>query len=115
MPPIISIVGKSESGKTTLLESLIARLKERDYKVVVIKHSAEDFELDEVGKDTWRFSQASSEASAISSAICWSVQMYGVGRVRRASRTRRGGPPFVGQPHSAKPRIASRVTAYWAT
>lgn len=67
MQPIISIVGKSESGKTTLLEGLISKLKQRGYRVAVIKHAGEDFELDEVSKDSWRFSQAGSEVSAISS------------------------------------------------
>ena len=67
MPPIISIVGKSSSGKTTLLEGLIANLKQRGYKVAVIKHAAEDFELDIVNKDSWRFSQAGSEVSAVTS------------------------------------------------
>lgn len=68
MQPIISIVGKSESGKTTLLEGLIGGLKQRGYKVAAIKHSGEDFELDTANKDSWRFSQAGSEVSAISSA-----------------------------------------------
>ncbi len=67
MRPIISIVGKSESGKTTLLEGLIAELKRRGYKVAVMKHSVEDVEVDTVNKDTWRFTQAGSEISAISS------------------------------------------------
>jgi len=67
MPLIISIVGKSESGKTTLLEGLIARLKQRGYRVAVVKHSAEDVELDTVNKDSWRFSQAGSEVSAVTS------------------------------------------------
>ena len=67
MYPIISIVGRSDSGKTTLLEGLIADLKQRGYKVAVMKHSAEDVELDTVNKDTWRFTQAGSEISAISS------------------------------------------------
>lgn len=66
MQPIISIVGKSSSGKTTLLEGLIAELKQRGYKLAIIKHSGEDIELDTVNKDTWRFSQAGSEISAIS-------------------------------------------------
>ena len=67
MRPIISIVGKSEAGKTTLLENLIAELKRRGYKVAVIKHTNEDFELDKPGKDSWRLSQAGSEVVAISS------------------------------------------------
>jgi molybdopterin-guanine dinucleotide biosynthesis protein B len=68
MQPIISIVGKSESGKTTLLEGLIAVFKQRGYRVAVIKHSNEDFELDTTNKDSWRFSQAGSEVSVISSS-----------------------------------------------
>ena len=71
MRPIISIVGKSESGKTTLLEGLITKLKQRGYKVAVIKHAGEDFELDVVNKDSWRFSQAGSTVSAIVQRTSW--------------------------------------------
>jgi len=67
MRPIISIVGKSKSGKTTLLESLIFELKQRGYKVVVIKHVGEDFEIDKPEKNSWRLSQAGSDIVAISS------------------------------------------------
>ncbi len=67
MRPIMSIVGNSNSGKTTLIESLIIELKQRGYKVAVIKHAGEDFELDKAGKDSWRFSQAGSGVVAISS------------------------------------------------
>jgi len=65
--PIISIVGKSESGKTTLLEGLIIELERRGYKVAVIKHAGDDFELDKAGKDSWRLSQAGSGVVAVSS------------------------------------------------
>jgi len=65
--PIISIVGKSEAGKTTLLEGLIIELERRGYKVAVIKHAGDDFELDKVGKDSWRLSQAGSGVVAVSS------------------------------------------------
>jgi molybdopterin-guanine dinucleotide biosynthesis protein B len=67
MRSIISIVGKSESGKTTLLESLIAELKQRGYKVAIVKHSHHANDLDTASKDTWRFTQAGSELSAINS------------------------------------------------
>lgn len=67
MRPIISVVGKAKSGKTTLLEGLIVELKQRGYKVAVIKHAGDDFELDTLGKDSWRLSQAGSEVVAISS------------------------------------------------
>jgi len=67
MSAIISIVGKAKSGKTTLLEALISELNQRGYKAAVIKHTGEDFELDKVGKDSWRLSQVGSEIVAISS------------------------------------------------
>src|SRR4030042_1777684 len=64
---IISIVGKSHSGKTTLLESLIAEIKRRGYKVAIVKHSHHADDLDKADKDTWRFTKAGSELSAINS------------------------------------------------
>jgi molybdopterin-guanine dinucleotide biosynthesis protein B len=64
---IISIVGKSHSGKTTLLESLIAELKQRGHKVAIVKHSHHANDLDTAEKDTWRFTKAGSEISAINS------------------------------------------------
>ena len=68
MQPIISIVGKSDSGKTTLLQGLIAELKQRGYRVAIIKHTKQELEFDTANKDTWRFSRAGSELTAISSA-----------------------------------------------
>ena len=65
MPPIISIVGKSKSGKTTLIEKLIPELKSRGYRVATIKHTPDDVTLDEPGKDSWRHIQAGSEATII--------------------------------------------------
>jgi len=67
MHSIISIVGKSGAGKTTLLESLIGELKQRGYKVAIVKHSHHADDLDMADKDTWRFTKAGSELSAINS------------------------------------------------
>lgn len=67
MHSIISIVGKSHSGKTTLLESLIAELKQRGHKVAIVKHSHHANDLDMASKDTWRFTKAGSVISAINS------------------------------------------------
>jgi molybdopterin-guanine dinucleotide biosynthesis protein B len=67
MQPIISIVGKSGSGKTTLLEGLLAELKKRGHKVAIVKHSHHADDLDTAAKDTWRFTRAGSELSAINS------------------------------------------------
>lgn len=68
MIPIISVVGKSNTGKTTLLEKLIPELNRRGYRIGVIKHDAHDFEIDHEGKDTWRLTRAGAETVVISAA-----------------------------------------------
>ena len=65
--PIVSIVGKSQSGKTVLMEQLIAEFKRRGYKVAALKHSRGGMEIDQPGKDSWRYAQAGSDAVLISS------------------------------------------------
>ena len=58
---ILAIKGEKNSGKTTLIEKL---LKKIDGKVVVIKSSSID-ELDQEGKDTWRYGKAGAKARII--------------------------------------------------
>ncbi|HWJ04134.1 MAG TPA: molybdopterin-guanine dinucleotide biosynthesis protein B [Verrucomicrobiae bacterium] len=67
MIPVISVVGKSDVGKTTLLEKLIRELKSRGYKVATVKHDVHGFDIDVPGKDTWRHAQAGSDVVVISS------------------------------------------------
>ena len=66
-PPLISIVSKKNSGKTTLLEKLIPELKRRGYRVGIIKHDTHGFDIDHKGKDTWRHKQAGADTVMISS------------------------------------------------
>jgi molybdopterin-guanine dinucleotide biosynthesis protein B len=65
--PIISIVGKSDSGKTTLLEKLVPKLTRRGYRIATIKHDVHGFEVDQEGKDSWRHKQAGAHTVVISS------------------------------------------------
>ena len=67
MPPIVSIVGKSDTGKTTLLEKLVPELRARGYRIGTIKHDVHDFDIDHRGKDSWRHKQAGAHTVAISS------------------------------------------------
>jgi len=67
MPPIICIVGRSQSGKTTLIEKLIPALKRRGYRVGTIKHSHHIFDFDKTGKDSWRHKDAGAETVIIAS------------------------------------------------
>jgi molybdopterin-guanine dinucleotide biosynthesis protein B len=65
--PLISIVGTSKTGKTTFIEKLIPVLKEKGLKVATIKHHHLDFEIDRVGKDTYRHKNAGSSTVILSS------------------------------------------------
>lgn len=63
----VSFVAKSGTGKTTLLEKVIAELKLRGYRIGVIKHDAHRFEIDHPGKDSHRLTQAGADTMLISS------------------------------------------------
>ncbi len=66
-PPVVSIIAKSGTGKTTLLEKLIAEMKRRGYTIGVIKHDAHRFDIDHQGKDSWRLTQTGADTMLISS------------------------------------------------
>jgi molybdopterin-guanine dinucleotide biosynthesis protein B len=53
-PRLVSIVGKKNSGKTTLVVALVRELVRRGHRVMTIKHGAHPFEMDQKGRDTWR-------------------------------------------------------------
>jgi len=67
MIPIISIVGKSDSGKTTLIEKLVPELTRRGYRIATVKHDLHGFEVDREGKDSWRHKQAGAHTVVIAS------------------------------------------------
>src|SRR4030067_1683380 len=67
MIPIISIVGKSDSGKTTLIEKLVPELVRRGYRVATVKHDVHGFDVDREGKDSWRHKKAGAHTVVISS------------------------------------------------
>jgi len=66
-PPAVSFVAKSGTGKTTLLEKVIAILRERGWQVGVIKHDAHRFDIDHPGKDSHRLTAAGAATMLISS------------------------------------------------
>jgi len=56
--PVLCFVGRSNSGKTTLIERLIPELVKAGYKIATVKHSGHGFDLDTEGKDSWRHKRA---------------------------------------------------------
>lgn len=65
--PIVSVVGKGDSGKTTFLEQLISELAGRGVKVATVKHHVHDYDIDVEGKDSWRHARAGAMATMVSS------------------------------------------------
>lgn len=51
---MISIIGRKDAGKTTLLVALAAELARRKLRVMTIKHGSHAADMDQQGKDTWR-------------------------------------------------------------
>ena len=66
MPTIVSIIGNSNSGKTTLIEKLIPELKSRGYRVATIKR-AQEITSGDSEKDSRRHLQAGSEVAVVCS------------------------------------------------
>jgi len=56
------IAASSNSGKTTLIERIVPLLKTRGLRVAVIKHASKGFDMDQRGKDSWRFREAGADA-----------------------------------------------------
>ncbi|MGA3174764.1 MAG: molybdopterin-guanine dinucleotide biosynthesis protein B [Syntrophorhabdales bacterium] len=63
--PLLSFVGWSGTGKTTLIERLIPILASKGIRVGVIKHHPHDFDIDREGKDSYRLKKAGARITVI--------------------------------------------------
>lgn len=64
---VIGFAGYSGSGKTTLVEQLIPALRLHGLRVSVVKHAHHKFDIDHVGKDSWRHREAGAYEVAVAS------------------------------------------------
>lgn len=64
---VVGFAGYSGSGKTTLVEQLIPELRLHGLRVSVVKHAHHKFDIDHVGKDTWRHREAGAYEVAVAS------------------------------------------------
>ena len=67
MKNVIGICGYHNSGKTTLIEKLIRRLRNEGYKIATIKNIPKKFSIDTEGKDTWKHRHAGASVVVASS------------------------------------------------
>lgn len=60
-PLVVSVVAKSGTGKTTLLERVLPQLRDRGVRVGVLKHHSHESSFDVPGKDTYRLAEAGAD------------------------------------------------------
>jgi molybdopterin-guanine dinucleotide biosynthesis protein MobB len=73
--PIIGFSAYSGTGKTTLLTSIIPILKQRSYRVGMIKHAHHQFDIDHPGKDSYELRKAGADQMLIASSIRWALMV----------------------------------------
>lgn len=70
---VIGVAGFKNSGKTTLIEKLVAELVKRGHRVSTIKHAHHAFDIDHEGRDSFRHRNAGATEVAVVSRHRWAI------------------------------------------
>ncbi len=70
---IFGLVGRSGSGKTTVMVALLAMLRARGLSVSTMKHAHHGFDIDRPGKDSWRHREAGADEVMLVSGTRWAL------------------------------------------
>lgn len=70
---VFGITGYKKSGKTTLVERLVALFVARGYRVSTVKHAHHSFDIDHEGRDSFRHRAAGATEVAIVSRRLWAL------------------------------------------
>lgn len=65
---VVGFAGYSGSGKTTLVERLIPAFRLQGLRVSVVKHAHHQFDIDHVGKDSYRHREAGAFEVVVASS-----------------------------------------------
>ena len=65
--PLLGFVAYSGTGKTTLLEKLIPKLRAQNIQIGLIKHAHHNFDIDIPGKDSYRLRKAGAQQVLVAS------------------------------------------------
>ncbi len=71
--PVLGITGWKNSGKTTLMERLVAVLTVRGWRISTVKHAHHAFDIDHEGTDSFRHRAAGASEVAIVSSRRWAL------------------------------------------
>lgn len=73
--PLVTVSApQSNTGKTTFIERLIPQLKAQGLRVGVVKGDCHGYDVDEEGKDSWRFKEAGADGVAVVSPKGYFIQ-----------------------------------------
>lgn len=64
-PPLFGVVGWKNSGKTTLVAKLVTELTRLGLKTAAVKHAHHEFDVDQPGRDSFRFREAGAREVAV--------------------------------------------------
>jgi len=70
---VFGIVGWKNSGKTTLVEALVAEFVRQGLRVSTIKHAHHEFDIDVPGKDSHRHRMAGAKQVIVASHARWAL------------------------------------------
>ncbi len=56
--PVFAVTGKKDSGKTTMVTSIIEELTKNGYYTASVKHTRGEYGIDKEGTDTWKHGKA---------------------------------------------------------
>ncbi|MCB1432476.1 MAG: molybdopterin-guanine dinucleotide biosynthesis protein B [Alphaproteobacteria bacterium] len=73
MNKVLGIAGFKNTGKTTLVEKLVAELTRRGYRISTVKHAHHSVELDHEGRDSFRHKAAGAAEVAVISRLRWTI------------------------------------------
>lgn len=73
MNSVLGVTGWKNSGKTTLVERLVAEMVRRGYRISTVKHAHHEFDIDKPGTDSFRHRQAGAREVAIVSSRRWAL------------------------------------------
>jgi len=68
-PTVLGFYGESDTGKTSLIVKLIKRLNKDGYKIAAVKITDKKIGIDKKEKDTWKYNEAGSKLTILSSPI----------------------------------------------
>lgn len=74
---LFGVVGWKNSGKTGLVERLVAEMSARGHRVSTIKHAHHRFEIDRPGTDSFRHRQAGAHETALVATGRWVLMNEG--------------------------------------